>query len=373
MLLIFFTHLIVASFLVTVRSGNRLSNRIFGGFLLVTALDLSNFLFPSFYHSHLNLDMTRANTSFLIAPLLYFYVRSVIHSDFRLKWRQLWHTGPFLLSCLILLPGYYLVDVQGKLAFYEDLHNQIEIMAISILVHVQLALYLGVCFRILIRHRKVLVDHFSDPNKLNTNWLIRLVQLYTVNYVIVLTRNVLKFRFHEDIMATLTSVMLLVTLSFSIWILFQVLRKPSLFQGIESKLEPSETLIKQMEVEKPSAPELVLDEGAKEQIAQLRAHMEKHQPYLVPTLTIEALAEQLDMSVSELSFLINRHMNQHFFDLINEYRINAAAFSLSDPEQKSKTVLDILYEVGFNSKSSFNTAFKKQMLMTPTQYRQSKL
>ena len=62
-------------------------------------------------------------------------------------------------------------------------------------------------------------------------------------------------------------------------------------------------------------------------------------------------------------------IGQHFFDFVNSYQINLAAEMLVTYEQQQKTVLEILYEVGFNSKSSFNTAFKKHLLMTPSQYR----
>jgi AraC-like DNA-binding protein len=64
-------------------------------------------------------------------------------------------------------------------------------------------------------------------------------------------------------------------------------------------------------------------------------------------------------------------LNKHFFDFINEYRINDAKKLLKDPTKKEITVLEILYQVGFNSKSSFYTAFKKATNQTPTAYRKS--
>ncbi|MEO0902667.1 MAG: helix-turn-helix domain-containing protein, partial [Bacteroidota bacterium] len=71
----------------------------------------------------------------------------------------------------------------------------------------------------------------------------------------------------------------------------------------------------------------------------------------------------------ELSILINHKMGQHFFDFVNSYRIQSAVDILKDPTKKKVTILEILYEVGFNSKSSFNTAFKKHTGHTPTTYR----
>ena len=71
----------------------------------------------------------------------------------------------------------------------------------------------------------------------------------------------------------------------------------------------------------------------------------------------------------DLSVLINQDLNQHFFDFVNEYRIKKAMSILGDTTKYHLTVLKILYDVGFNSKSSFNTAFKKHTGTTPTQYR----
>lgn len=58
---------------------------------------------------------------------------------------------------------------------------------------------------------------------------------------------------------------------------------------------------------------------------------------------------------------------------MNEYRIEKAMEILKDPSQKELTVLEILYQVGFNSKSSFNTSFKKYTGKTPTDFRKQAL
>ena len=69
-----------------------------------------------------------------------------------------------------------------------------------------------------------------------------------------------------------------------------------------------------------------------------------------------------------LSQVINAHTGLNFYDFISQYRIEEAKKILSEPFT-NKTVLEVLYEVGFNSKSSFNTAFKKFTGVTPTHYK----
>jgi len=99
--------------------------------------------------------------------------------------------------------------------------------------------------------------------------------------------------------------------------------------------------------------------------------MRTQQPYLNPFLTVQELAEKVQIPAKDLSVLINSYMDKHFFDFVNEYRIEKAMEILKDPLQKDLTVLKILYQVGFNSKSSFNTSFKKYTGKTPTDFRKN--
>ena len=97
--------------------------------------------------------------------------------------------------------------------------------------------------------------------------------------------------------------------------------------------------------------------------------MSNEKPYLTSTLTLKELAERLDLNPRILSRVINERKNQNFFDFINGYRIDDAKMILSNPAKRKMTILEVLYGVGFNSKSVFNTTFKKNTGVTPTEYR----
>ena len=97
--------------------------------------------------------------------------------------------------------------------------------------------------------------------------------------------------------------------------------------------------------------------------------MVEEKPYLNPSLTIQDISADIEIPTRELSILINHTLGQHFFDFINTYRIQDAMIILKDSTKNKVTILEILYEVGFNSKSSFNTAFKNHTGFTPTAYR----
>jgi ligand-binding sensor domain-containing protein/AraC-like DNA-binding protein len=110
-------------------------------------------------------------------------------------------------------------------------------------------------------------------------------------------------------------------------------------------------------------------EKTQELLPKLLNLMEKENVFLDPDLTLKDLAKNLSIHYNHLSRLINEHFGLSFNDFINKYRINAVKQKLISPNVKKKTILQIMYECGFYSKSVFNTAFKKFTGMTPKEYR----
>ncbi|SRR6266496_803464 len=98
-------------------------------------------------------------------------------------------------------------------------------------------------------------------------------------------------------------------------------------------------------------------------------YMQNNKPYLEPELTLDQLASQLSLKSRVLSQVINEILGQNFYDFINRHRIEEASRLLTNPKDEKITILEVLYEVGFNSKSSFNTLFKKYTGVTPTEFR----
>jgi len=90
--------------------------------------------------------------------------------------------------------------------------------------------------------------------------------------------------------------------------------------------------------------------------------------YKDSTLTLRKLAHELDLSQHHLSQIINEQTQGSYYDLLNQYRISEAKRLLSHSDM---SVIDITYEAGFNSKSSFYTEFKRQTNCTPGQFKQS--
>ena len=94
--------------------------------------------------------------------------------------------------------------------------------------------------------------------------------------------------------------------------------------------------------------------------------------FLNPNLHLEDIARKIGIPNYQLSQVISAGLKTTFFELISQYRINYVKKRLDHPETASETIINIAYEAGFNSKSAFNTAFKRQTGMTPSDYRKQK-
>jgi AraC-like DNA-binding protein len=244
-----------------------------------------------------------------------------------------------------------------------------------VLGHLQFGFYMVASFRALARYQRTYVENYADPSNRTYHWLFRLAVSLTGLHALVLVKEVLRFTPYQALFNGFEVWVGLNATVIMCWWLLQALHHPELFRSIDSHPEPvAQPLTTQPAQSSPSlavaAPQpTALSADAHVLVRRLRDHMAQAHPYLDPALTIQDLAQQLQLPVRELSLLINHHLNQHFFDFVNEYRIRQSMRLLKDPAQRDRTVLEILYAVGFNSKSSFNTSFKKLTGQTPSQYR----
>lgn len=101
---------------------------------------------------------------------------------------------------------------------------------------------------------------------------------------------------------------------------------------------------------------------------QLLQYMEKEAPYINPDLSLRSLAALIDMHPNQLSWLLNESLGKNFNEFINHYRIETFKNLAKDSANANITVLGLAYDSGFNSKTVFNTYFKKETGLTPKQF-----
>jgi AraC-like DNA-binding protein/TPR repeat protein len=113
----------------------------------------------------------------------------------------------------------------------------------------------------------------------------------------------------------------------------------------------------------------LLDKEATAQYQQkLQAYVEEEAPYLNPDLSLRSLASVLELHPNQLSWLLNECLGKNFSEFINHYRVETFKRLAKDPANAHITVLGLAYESGFNSKTVFNTYFKKETGITPKQF-----
>lgn len=358
-----FISLFLAIFLFTVKTENKTSNQIFAFFLLITAIDASEPLVSLLTDGPSNLGMLRTSLAFLQIPTFFLYVLSVCYSDFRWRWKYLLHLIPFVLATLALLPRFYLVDTNAKLDFLINRQHMIELKLNHWLFHLQVLVYFTAVFLLLKKTKKLYLENNSGGNLHSFQWLFQFTSVLTVLYVVVILKNLFKFSDYAYVSDWIKIGILVSQLFIICWYLFKALNNPGLFRNIDSKLKlVSDLILEEKNVER---------ETLNEDLLKLKKYMSEERPFLNPDLTIQDVSKEIAIPVRELSVLINHQLGQHFYDFVNTYRIENAMEMLKDPSKSKVTVLEILYEVGFNSKSSFNTAFKKHTGNTPTNFRKT--
>jgi len=377
-LFIVFVTVLFTAFLISSKSKNYISNVLITIFLILNALDssgsfLSIFVYPSFPGLGLFISST---ASFLQAPVLYLYILSIIYSDFKLKRKDLLHLLPFLVVLILFIPSYYSQDFNAKQQYRREpmTISRIEITLSYIILHMQALFYIILSFQVVNKYKQLLLENYSNANKFNYRWMLRLISIYAIIAILGGIRSLFMFMDIDFLSryALLLFVQLII-LGFICWMVLKALHSPDLFRGISSDM-----LLVKNYIER-DLTDLENVEAVEENSMQIRKLTEIDQfmfdkkPFLDASLTLFDLANQLGITKQEFSLLINKNLNQRFFDFINGYRIRLAMDILKDPSKKDLTVLEVLYEVGFNSKSSFNTAFKKLTNYTPTQYRQKYL
>ena len=124
----------------------------------------------------------------------------------------------------------------------------------------------------------------------------------------------------------------------------------------------------QMEKYRTSRIDKEMTDRARDKIKSL---MESEKLYLDPDLNLKDLSARLKIHSNYISRIINEQFKMSYNDYVNMHRIEDVKQKLSDPEKNAKTVLEIMYETGFYSKSVFNTAFKKFTGITPSEYRRT--
>jgi AraC-like DNA-binding protein len=335
---------------VFVKKDNSLANKILIAWLFIIAFEfLTTGIDISLGSNHLT------NPFLIFNPLIYFYSKSLINPNYKLKWWQIWHIIPYLfiktgayISNIPLSPNdFFAIDSSTWFKMTYGVISVISFIGYSVasLINVH-------------RHRINLKNEFSTiDRKITLGWLLFVIIFYmtfmSIAYILGIVNIIIRISTYAQ----------LVTFAFLLALMY-IFSFYGLLQG---------QIYAQEETGSPDYyknPRLTTIE--KQRIRKiLEDYFKKEKPYLNSELTITNLSGQLKLSRHTLTELLNTEIGKNFYQFVNEYRVQEVKLKLANPAFAHFSIDAIGFECGFNSKSSFYAVFKNTTGMTPSQYKSS--
>ncbi|HON77939.1 MAG TPA: helix-turn-helix transcriptional regulator [Spirochaetota bacterium] len=357
---------------------NRLPNRILGTLFIVICLAfLGEYLMMNNYiSSRWILVVFIIPTFFLHGSLIYLYTASMTGDMQRFVKKTVLHFVPYIVvqsTFLVLFTLYKTGIIRG------EWHSEMYVLGYTTAATgISLEfIYTLVSWRLLFRYSQRIREYFSDIHRVSLRWLqvfLGIIFLISTIGVIVFQVRAFVGRYH-DIMEVfrLLNHLLLVLVFFTS--AFFMIHRPQIFS--EERTSIFDAYSDRVMLSSDSSIKYAkhsLDGETKKQIREkLLRVMDEKKPFLEDSLTLKDLADELGVFAHHLSIVINSEFDRNFYNFINTYRIQYCMDLLKDPHKKDSNVLNLALESGFNSKTTFNTMFKKITGTTPTTYRKSLL
>jgi len=374
LLLIFFFHGIVFSFLL-LRKGvihkNKASQWL-GLLMFLYAMYITPYMlgYANWYAN----DLTREILFFvpfmqvlLIGPVVYFYTKSLLNKSFKLSKTDYIHFIPailyavysliiFITDKIILDEFYFYADERDK-----DLANWYQVAGL-----ISMTFYLVLSLRYYFDYKKLVFDKVSYAETLLFKW----IRNFMVAFLGILILRVLFFILNPEWGNFGSQFWHYIAFSFVFYYIAitgysNIIKQTTLNS---EKLKTINVFDDENSVthSKPKANTTDIDTSLwKNKLSYLM--IEKHL-FENPRLTLADVANELDTTTKTISSVVNSGFNMNFNDFVNHYRIEAVKEKLNNGEQKTSTLLGIALDCGFNSKATFNRAFKKSTSLSPKDY-----
>ncbi|WP_178989587.1 helix-turn-helix domain-containing protein [Winogradskyella schleiferi] len=296
----------------------------------------------------------------LVPALLYFYVLSFLFPEKKNSNKSRWLLLLFGLHFLISAVYKVLVRINSKLEFLEQLKDGLRYYSAY---YAELVTgLLGICVLVVLffkikDYQKKHLEFQREYIKLELNWLKITLLLFLLLTILNVSLVITDMTLFEDISY------------YPVWILLTLIIYWLGHIGIYKYGIVEER--KQIRKKKKNKTAPILEIKTKHIIIErLKQFLENEKRFLDSSLTLEKTADALELSQGHLSKIINKELGISFKDYINTLRVEEAKSYLQDEDFSNYTLVAIGLEAGFNSKSAFNTSFKKITGETPSQFKQ---
>jgi AraC-like DNA-binding protein len=354
-----FQGLLLAFALLSVKRGNKTANRLLAAFVFVASIVIfggvmrtTNYVFDLPHLSRIHDPFP-----FLAGPLLYFYLKTLISKKTAFARMNFLHFIPFGLCVVYLIP-YYFQSTADKL---QNMHAERPGSTLgewfyvrSALLIAQFLVYLFAVIWMLVKYSKQVKEKSIRVDE-SVHFQIKFLVISSVSLWII---GVLRYALDPT---PKTSLLLLLCVGVIIYGLGYIcLIKPEVVSGAGE-----ETQLPLAKYENSN----LSSQRSERYLKRLLQIMEAEKLYTDCELSLQKVAEKLSIPPRHLSQIINEQLNQSFSDFVNFYRVEEVKKNLLDPSKKHYSILAIAEDSGFNSKSSFNSVFKKHTNITPSEFR----
>lgn len=361
-----FSQAVLLVFILLVMERNRRANIFFAAFILILS---SNFF--SFYLMNVEFIILSHIFFFIAIPglaltgvCIYFYAMFITGLLERLKVKHLLHLCVYIVCLGITVAA--IISLEGDPRESPVFRNMIfTVISAGMLYSISYIVYTLILLK---KYYDKISDYYSDIERMSLNW----VKLFSsLSFVVLLLWCAGFWLGHLHVIPKSPAFMVLNIMVLIVIIFltaYRLINQPEIFKyNVEMTHEIEET--DSSAASEKYARQSIDDRMQDEYLEKLILFMDEKKPYLNENITIKDLSDDIDIPSHHLSIVINNRLGKNFYTFINEYRIKDALTILNDPENSDASILAIAFRVGFNSKSTFNSVFKKITGKTPSEYR----
>jgi len=309
-----------------------------------------------------------------VPPTIYLFLHSLVNTDFRWQPRLLWHYAPYLVNFVYHLS----VGLQGA-DFAEKWQREVDspylifvgVEAVELVQHV---VYLLLSLRLYRQYRQWIEREFSDLGKVEYAWFrgflfvfaLKTVEVWAFSaYYLCVGEQYDKLwwgYFSDTVMVYFLSI-------------FGYAQQP-VRGGVRFSVRVVNRPFPAEQNDEMTADEMTVSTARDLDLETWKTRVldffDRERPYLRPELTLSELAAQMRTNHSVLSQVINAGFGVNFNDFVNGYRVAAFQEKIRLPENAHLTLLAVALDCGFNSKATFNRAFRKLAGMSPKEFVEQK-
>jgi AraC-like DNA-binding protein len=319
-----------------------------------------------------------APVNYLIPPLAYFYVRSVLKNESSFKAIDLFHLIPFILMAINYLPFYSLpLEDKKKIVLLVTANTNDNLIQvgylpeyIQIIRPLQCLVYLIFQWKILLDFKKqpivsIFDNHYQKVMRWLTifNWVITAIVISFLLYVVMYSIGIDNEGWLVEVLKSVSAILVAISL-FILSSYFLI--DPNVLFGLPFVNPKSK--VKSHSNSEAKIINTTIKQDFDTDAKLILEYFDQKKPFLRPDLNISSLSVELDIPTRELSFILNHYFKEKFTDFVNSYRIQYVLDEINKGKLMTQTQISIAEEAGFSGKQSFYNAFRKSYHCTPTEF-----